>query len=50
MRKKKRSIRKNKDGRYDVYFNDSCCPMYCGTFKDREEAKEFIKQQDIKQD
>jgi len=42
--KTKRSIKKNKDGKFDVFIA-AFCPMYCGTFDTKEEAKKHIKGQ-----
>lgn len=38
------SIRKNKEGKYDIYLS-GFCSMYCATYDTKEECKEHIKNQ-----
>lgn len=44
MKEGRYSIRKNKDGRYDIY-SSGFCPMYCATYDTKDECKAHIKAQ-----
>lgn len=44
MSKEKYSIRKNKNGRYDIFLS-GFVPMYCASYNTKEECRIHIKNQ-----